>query len=58
MWSTKRVLLLFLGVLVGAVIAQSVVNFPPPVAILADAKHKEPKSGVQLGAGNIRVGLK
>ncbi|HKV93724.1 MAG TPA: hypothetical protein VJW20_14345 [Candidatus Angelobacter sp.] len=33
-------------------IAQSVKPFPPPEAILADDKHHEPKSGVQIGPGN------
>jgi WD40 repeat protein len=32
--------------------AQSVVTFPPPDAVLSDAKHKEPKSGVKMGPGN------
>jgi hypothetical protein len=45
MWSTKQVLLLLLlAVTVGAAVAQSVVSFPPPDTILADVKHKEPKS--------------
>lgn len=50
MWTTKH-LLLFL-VLARGITAQSVIKFPPPDATLADAKHKEPKSGVQLGPGN------
>jgi hypothetical protein len=33
-------------------VAQSLPGFPPPGTILADAKHKEGKSGVQLGPGN------
>ena len=32
--------------------AQSARNFPPADTILRDAKHKEPKSGVQVGPGN------
>lgn len=51
MWTTKHVL--FLSVLiVGNAAAQSVLNFPPPDMTLVDAKHKEPKSGVQFGPGN------
>src|ERR1700704_3773801 len=53
MWSTKQVLLiLLLDITVGAALAQSVVTFPLPDTILADVKHKEPKSGVQLGPGH------
>ena len=53
MWSAKRALVLFLlGVSLRQTDAQSVVSFPPPEAILADVKHKEPKSGVQLSPGN------
>jgi WD40 repeat protein len=53
MWSIKQdLLLLLLAVAVRDSPAQSVVNFPPPDAILADVKHKESKSGVQLGPGN------
>lgn len=32
--------------------AQSARSFPPRDAMLRDAKHKEPKSGVQFGPGN------
>jgi WD40 repeat protein len=32
--------------------AQSIKNFPSADALLKDAKHKEPKSGVQIGPGN------
>ena len=32
--------------------AQSVKSFPSPESMLRDAKHKEQKSGVQLGPGN------
>src|SRR6267378_1724914 len=32
--------------------AQSVKSFPSPESMLRDAKHKEPKSGVQVGPGN------
>jgi WD40 repeat protein len=32
--------------------AQSAKSFPSPESMLRDAKHKEPKSGVQLGPGN------
>ena len=52
MWSTKQLLFLFLAVTVRDSVAQSVASFPAPDTILADVKHKEPKSGVQLGAGN------
>jgi WD40 repeat protein len=50
MWTTKHLLLLF--VLVVRIAGQSVIKFPSPDAMLADAKHKEPKSGVQFGPGN------
>ena len=33
-------------------IAQTVPGFPKPSFLLADAKHKEGKSGVHLGPGN------
>jgi len=53
MWFVKQVLLLlFLSVAVRDAVAQPMVSFPPPDAILADVKHKESKSGVQLGPGN------
>jgi WD40 repeat protein len=52
MWSTKQLLFLLLAVTVRDSVAQSVATFPAPDTILADVKHKEPKSGVQLGAGN------
>ena len=53
MWLTRKVLLLFLlGVPLRTTVAQSVVSFPPPDAILADVKHKEPRSGVELRPGN------
>ena len=53
MWSTKQVShLLLLAFTVGNTLAQSIGSFPPPDAILADVKHSEPKSGVQLGPGN------
>jgi WD40 repeat protein len=53
MWSIKQVLLLLLlAVVARESVAQSVVSFPPPDTILTDVKHKEPKSGVQLGPGN------
>jgi WD40 repeat protein len=32
--------------------AQTAKSFPTPGSMLRDAKHKEPKSGVQLGPGN------
>jgi len=59
-WSTlprmspmKQVLLLLLlAVAARNFSAQSVASFPPPDAVLADVKHKEPRSGVQLGPGN------
>ena len=34
------------------IVAQSAKSFPSPESILRDAKHNEPKSGVQLGSGN------
>jgi WD40 repeat protein len=34
------------------IVAQSPKTFPSPESMLRDAKHKEPKSGVQLGPGN------
>jgi WD40 repeat protein len=34
------------------VVAQSAKTFSSPESMLRDAKHKEPKSGVQLGPGN------
>jgi len=52
MWPIKQFLFLLLAVMVRDSIAQSVVSFPAPDTILSDVKHKEPKSGVQLGAGN------
>jgi WD40 repeat protein len=48
---TKQVLFISL-LTVGDIVAQTVVSFPPPDTILTDVKHKEPKSGVQLGPGN------
>jgi len=32
-----------------------VASFPPPDFILKDAKHKEPKSGVQISGGSITI---
>lgn len=52
MWPIKQFLFLLLAVMVRDSVAQSVASFPAPDTILADVKHKEPKSGVQLGAGN------
>lgn len=34
------------------IVAQSESRFPPAASMLTDVKHKEPKSGVQLGPGN------
>src|ERR1700674_2927979 len=51
MWLTRQVLFISL-LTVGDIVAQTVVSFPSPDAILTDVKHKEPKSGVQLGQGN------
>src|ERR1700704_1933270 len=51
MWLTKQVLFISL-LTVGDILAQMVVSFPPPDTILRDVKHKEPKSGVELGPGN------
>ena len=50
MWLSKRALFISL-LTVGDIVAQTVVSFPPPDTILTDVKHKEPKSGVQLGQG-------
>jgi WD40 repeat protein len=51
MWAAKQVLLIIvLGIV--EVLAQSAASFPSPDAIMVDAKHKEPKSGVQVGPGN------
>jgi WD40 repeat protein len=52
MWSIKPVLLFLLLAIAHGSVAQSVVSFPPPDAILADTQHKESKSGMQLGPGN------
>jgi WD40 repeat protein len=53
MWLVKQFLLLFVFSFgLRTVVAQALPKFPPPDAILADTKHKEPKSGVQLGPGN------
>ena len=51
MGTTKHVLLLFVLV-IRNLGAQSVISFPSPDAMLVDAKHKEPKSGVQFGPEN------
>jgi WD40 repeat protein len=43
----------FLAICCGShALAQAPSSFPQPGAVLADAKHKEGKSGVQLGPGN------
>lgn len=48
-----RLLLIFLfSSAIPSAFGQSVLSFPPPDAKLVDAKHKEPKSGVQVGPGN------
>lgn len=53
MWPLKQALLFFVvGVALRVIAAQAVPSFPPPDTILADVKHKEPKSGVHLGPGN------
>jgi WD40 repeat protein len=53
MRSINRVLSIFLFAYAATnSFAQSVSSFPPPDAILVDTKHKEPKSGVQVGPGN------
>jgi len=45
--------LIFLFACMASVVgAQSAKTFPSPESMLRDAKHKEPKSGVQLGPGN------
>jgi len=51
MRALNRLFLLFV-ITVGRIFAQSVTSFPAPDTILADVKHKEPKSGVQIGSGN------
>jgi len=44
------------GATAAVIVAQSPKPFPSPDLMLRDAKHKEPKSGVQLGPGNtIRI---
>src|SRR4051812_40538673 len=43
---------LVLGLLVCKPSSSAQGTFPSPTATLADIKHKEPKSGVQLGPGN------
>jgi hypothetical protein len=45
-------LVLFLLASPGTTAAQSVGTFPSADSMLQDAKHKEPKSGVQIGPGN------
>lgn len=51
-----RLAFLLTGILVAAafqtILAQSEGRFPPAASMLTDVKHKEPKSGVQLGPGN------
>ena len=51
---SQRVLVLILSCActTSVIAAQSAKIFPPPEFMLRDAKHKEPKSGVQLGPGN------
>jgi WD40 repeat protein len=51
---SQRSFLLF-SVLIGlasSASAQSARSFPSPESLLRDTKHKEPKSGVQVGPGN------
>lgn len=45
-------LLIVLTLTSALTVAQSVKTFPPADAMLRDAKHKEPKSGVQIGPDN------
>jgi WD40 repeat protein len=45
-------LVLFLLASAGTTAAQSVGTFPSADSMLQDAKHKEPKSGIQIGPGN------
>jgi WD40 repeat protein len=47
--TSSLLLALFFG---SKAVAQSSSGFPPPTTVLADAKHKSSKSGVQLGPGN------
>jgi WD40 repeat protein len=51
---TKRALCFFI-LLAASATAQSTISFPSPDAMFADAKHKEPKSGVQFGPGNTLI---
>jgi WD40 repeat protein len=53
MYSRTFVSLIFLFASTASItVAQSAKTFPSPESMLRDAKHKEPKSGVQLGPGN------
>src|SRR6266478_3340291 len=53
MCSQKFLYLVFILVCpVSFTAAQSAKSFPSPESMLRDAKHKEPKSGVQIGPGN------
>jgi WD40 repeat protein len=52
MYSIEKFLLLIALCFGPQVVAQSPSAFAPPGTVLADAKHKEGKSGVQLGPGN------
>jgi WD40 repeat protein len=49
MYSQRFLLWFFIA---SSVVAQSAKNFPSPEFLLRDAKHKESKSGVQVGPGN------
>jgi WD40 repeat protein len=52
----RRLAFLLTGIVAAAtfetIVAQSEGRFPSPAFMLMDVKHKEPKSGVQLGPGN------
>jgi len=52
MRSVNFFLVLFVVPSAGTTAAQSVGTFPSADSMLRDAKHKEPKSGVQIGPGN------
>jgi WD40 repeat protein len=50
-----RVLAAAVASVVGGVDLRSQATFPPPASILYDAKHKEPKSGVQKQGNTIVI---
>jgi hypothetical protein len=52
---TVRVLATTIALVVGAMDLRSQASFPPAASILYDAKHKEPKSGVQQQGNTIVI---